>query len=81
MCTLDMNPTPAVSFNLTYVCPEGMVFDHDWLATPFIMMTCQVVTLFIMLIFYVVTLFDMLKCQVTSFIMVIYHALNLDNTI
>ena len=23
----------------------GMVFDHDWLATPFVMLTCQVLLL------------------------------------
>ena len=37
-----MSPAPTVGFNLTYVCPEGFVFSHDWFATPFIMMTCQV---------------------------------------
>ena len=26
---------------MTFVCPEGQVFDHDWFATPFILMTCQ----------------------------------------
>ena len=29
-------------YNLTYVCPDGMVFDHDWFATPGILLTCQV---------------------------------------
>ena len=38
----DMTPAPNVGFNLTYVCPQGMVFSHDWFATPFVMMTCQV---------------------------------------
>ena len=38
----DMTPAPSVGFNLTYVCPEGMVFNHDWFASPFVMMTCQV---------------------------------------
>ena len=37
-----MEPAPPVSFNLTFVCPEGQVFEQDWFATPFIMMTCQV---------------------------------------
>ena len=27
-----MEPAPPVSFNLTFVCPEGEVFDHDWWA-------------------------------------------------
>ena len=31
-----------VSYNLTYVCPDGQVFDHDWFATPGILLTCQV---------------------------------------
>ena len=31
-----------VHYNLTYVCPEGQVFDSDWFATPFILLTCQV---------------------------------------
>ena len=38
----DLEPAPPVGFNLTYECPEGMVFDHDWMAMPFVMMTCQV---------------------------------------
>ena len=38
----DMTAAPEVGFNLTYVCPEGQVFNHDWFATPFVMMTCQV---------------------------------------
>ena len=38
----DLEPAPPVGFNLTYQCPEGMVFDHDWMARPFVMMTCQV---------------------------------------
>ena len=38
----DLTPAPPVGFNLTFICPEGQVFDHDWFATPFIMMTCQV---------------------------------------
>ena len=37
-----MTPAPSVGFNLTYVCPDGMVFNHDWFAAPFVMMTCQV---------------------------------------
>ena len=37
-----MTAAPAVGYNLTYVCPEGQVFNHDWFATPFVMMTCQV---------------------------------------
>ena len=40
----DMTAAPEVGFNLTYVCPENQVFDHDWFATPFVMMTCQVTT-------------------------------------
>ena len=35
-------PAPPVNHNLTYVCPEGHVFNHDWFATPFVLMTCQV---------------------------------------
>ena len=38
----DMTAAPEVGYNLTYVCPDGQVFDHDWFATPFVMMTCQV---------------------------------------
>ena len=38
----DLTPAPVVGFNLTFVCPEGQVFDHDWFASPFVMMTCQV---------------------------------------
>ena len=38
-----MKPAPPVGFNLTYVCPDGMVFAHDWFATPFVMMTCLVI--------------------------------------
>ena len=38
----DMTAAPEVGFNLTYVCPENQVFDHDWFATPFVMMTWQV---------------------------------------
>ena len=34
-----------VSYNLTYVCPSGQVFDHDWFATPVILLTCQVRTI------------------------------------
>ena len=26
----EMEPAPPVGFNLTFVCPEGQVFDHDW---------------------------------------------------
>ena len=26
----EMEPAPPVAFNLTFVCPEGEVFDHDW---------------------------------------------------
>ena len=38
----DLSPAPPVGFNLTYVCPDGKVFDSDWYATPFVMITCQV---------------------------------------
>ena len=38
----DLTPAPPVGFNLTFICPAGQVFDHDWFATPFLMMTCQV---------------------------------------
>ena len=38
----DMTAAPEVGNNITYVCPEGQVFNHDWFATPFVMMTCQV---------------------------------------
>ena len=37
-----MEAAPPIGFNLTYSCPEGMVFNHDWFAIPFILMTCQV---------------------------------------
>ena len=37
-----MEAAPAIGFNLTYSCPDEMVFNHDWFAIPFIMMTCQV---------------------------------------
>jgi hypothetical protein len=37
---VDLQPAPAVSFNLTFACPDGMVFDHDWFATPFVLTTC-----------------------------------------
>ena len=30
-----------MAFNLTFMCPEGEVFDHDWFATPFVLTTCQ----------------------------------------
>ena len=43
MLHLDMEAAPKIGFNLTYFCPEGMVFNHDWFATPFILMTCQVI--------------------------------------
>ena len=36
-----MRAAPPIGYNLTYVCPPGMVWDHDWFAVPFIMMTCQ----------------------------------------
>ena len=39
---LDMEAAPKIGFNLTYSCPDGMVFNHDRFATPFILMTCQV---------------------------------------
>ena len=39
---LDLTPAPPVGFNLTFECSEDEVFDHDWFAAPFIMMTCQV---------------------------------------
>ena len=38
----DLTPAPNVGFNLTFICPEGKVFEHDWFATPFVMMTCLV---------------------------------------
>ena len=37
-----MKPASPVGFNLTFVCPQGQVFKSDWLAIPFVMMTCQV---------------------------------------
>jgi hypothetical protein len=40
-----MTPSPPVGFNLTFVCPDKQVFESDWLAIPFVMMTCQVKTL------------------------------------
>ena len=36
-----MSPAPPVGFNVTFVCPPNHVFDFDWFAIPFIMMTCQ----------------------------------------
>ena len=33
------------SFYHYYFFCIGMVFDHDWLATPFVMLTCQVLLL------------------------------------
>ena len=42
-CCSDLMPAPPVNYNLTYVCPEGQVFNHDWFAIPFILMTCQVI--------------------------------------
>jgi hypothetical protein len=41
-----MTPSPPVGFNLTFVCPDKQVFESDWLAIPFVMMTCQVAPLF-----------------------------------
>jgi hypothetical protein len=41
-----MTPSPPVGFNLTFVCPDKQVFESDWLAIPFVMMTCQVAALF-----------------------------------
>ena len=38
----DLSPAPPIGFNLTYICPPGEVFDSDWLATPFVLTTCQV---------------------------------------
>ena len=38
----DLTPAPPVGFNVTFQCPEGYVFNSDWFATPFLMMTCQV---------------------------------------
>ena len=37
----ELEPAAPVGFNLTYICPDGWVFDHDWFATPFVMLTCQ----------------------------------------
>ena len=42
---LDLTPAPPVGFNLTFQCSDGEVFDHDWFAAPFILMTCQVTSL------------------------------------
>ena len=41
----NMKPAPPVGFNLTFICPQGQVFESDWLAMPFVMMTCQVLEL------------------------------------
>ena len=38
----ELKPAPPVSFNLTFACPEGQIFDHDWFASPSVMTTCQV---------------------------------------
>ena len=39
----DLEPSSffPVGFNLTYECPEGMVFETDWFANPVIRLTCQ----------------------------------------
>jgi len=37
----NLEPAPPVGFNLTFQCPQGKVFSHDWLAIPFVMMTCR----------------------------------------
>ena len=42
----DLEPAPPVGFNLTYTCPEGWVFAHDWFAVPFVMTTCRETGLF-----------------------------------
>ena len=42
LCYSAMEAAPKIGFNLTYSCPEGEVFNHDWFATPFVLMTCQV---------------------------------------
>ena len=31
-----------VGYNVTYECPDGMVFEHDWFASPFVLITCKV---------------------------------------
>ena len=36
----DLQPAPPVGFNVTFVCPEGQVFDHDWFASAFVLITC-----------------------------------------
>ena len=40
----DLQPSSffPVGFNLTWVCPEGMVFHHDWFANPYVQLMCQV---------------------------------------
>ena len=46
ICSFLSDLTPSslfpVSYNLSYACPEGMVFNDDWFATPAVMLTCQV---------------------------------------
>ena len=39
---LDLASAPPVGFNLTFICPEDHVFAHDWFATPYVFMTCNV---------------------------------------
>ena len=48
----DMTPAPPVGFNLTFICPEGQVFEQDWFATPFIMMTCKVTSTYTIRLMY-----------------------------
>ena len=63
---LDMEAAPKIGFNLTYSCPDGMVFNHDWFATPFILMTCQVMFFANLGTFYIQYLFSRILVFLTS---------------
>ena len=40
----DLQPSSffPVGFNLTFMCPDAMVFERDWFASPNVVSTCQV---------------------------------------
>jgi hypothetical protein len=46
----NMAFAPPVGFNLTFSCPDKQVFESDWFARPFVMMTCQVRMILIFLL-------------------------------
>ncbi len=37
----DVNPAVPVGTIITFACPEGQVFSHDWYARPSVKITCQ----------------------------------------